>query len=335
MGNFFDWIRNLFARHDSSPEDDYLDVSTTQSPPDDVVFQTRKRSWLTRWTPGAQRERQIAWLQAGYSEMLTLMRGINAHLERQEDVQIKLVSALEQLPASLENLKNLGKAAEQQVEALALLREQLARSVQHDQQLTDSMNRFNQTLGLLDETARASGRTVSELVQHAREEDRLLHEMVQRSEKRFMFVTGLLVLVLAGFVASGAYFIYKFRSAFVSSQTAEPAPAASTLVPPSQPPELPVTPAAQSEAVSEATADVPTETAQVSTNEMSSSTQTPTEPLPAASVNASEEKPATVSSAPMPKKKKRAWFRRRPKKVVSESSEAQSQSEAATEGTTP
>lgn len=334
MGSFVDWIRGLFGRHDRSPEEDYLDVSSTQPSPDETVSQTRKRSWLTRWTPGAQRERQIAWLQAGYSEMLTLMRGINAHLERQEDVQIKLVSALEQLPASLDNLKNLGKAAEQQVEALALLREQLTQSVQHDKQLTDSMNRFNQTLGLLDETARASGRTVSELVQHAREEDRLLHEMVQRSEKRFMFVTGLFVLVLAVFVASGAYFIYKFRSGFVSSQTMEPAPAVSVAEPPAQPSDQPVPSTAQSEASSEAKASEPP-AAQPSTNEVSSTVPIATETSLAVNFDATEEPASTVSSGAMTEKPKRTWLRRRSKKVAPEAPEAQSQTHAVAEGAGP
>lgn len=210
MAKWLDWIRNWFGRT-TAPHEDYVDVSASEQPPTPDSRMPEKRSWLTRWTPGAQRERQIAWLQAGYSEMLNLMRGIHTHLERQEDVQHKLVAALEQLPASLDNLKNLGKAAEQQVEALALLRDQLARSVQHDQQLAESMNRFNQTLGLLDETARASGRTVEELVQQAREEDRLLHELVRRSERRFIFVTSLFVLVLVAMVGAVAFTVRPWR----------------------------------------------------------------------------------------------------------------------------
>ncbi len=234
MGSFSEWIRNLFRRRSEPPEQDYVPVSPAEPSLAEPKPAASRRSWLTRWTPGAQRERQIAWLQAGYSEMLNLMRGIHAHLDRQEDVQHKLVAALEQLPPSLESLKSLGKAAEQQVEALSLLREQLAQSVQHDQQLADSMNRFNQTLGLLDETARASGRTVAELVQQAREEDRLLHEMVRRSERRMMIIVGVFVFVVAMLVVAGGVMFYTLQQRAipkerVPAKTSMPIPEASLL----------------------------------------------------------------------------------------------------------
>lgn len=42
-----------------------------------------REGWLARWRPGSRRDRQIAWLQAGYSEMLDMVRSIRQHLDRQ------------------------------------------------------------------------------------------------------------------------------------------------------------------------------------------------------------------------------------------------------------
>ena len=195
------WWSNLLARFkrdkSAEPEEEYIDISPGADKPErEPPPAPRSSTWLSRWRPGARRDRQIAWLQAGYSEVLTLMRGINEHLQRQEDVQHKLADAIEKLPNSLDSLQSVGKAAEQQVEVLVLLREQLSSSVSHDKQLVESMNRFNQTLGVMDETSRNSGRTVVELVERSRESDRQLREVLERSEKRFVLLTILFLLAV-------------------------------------------------------------------------------------------------------------------------------------------
>ena len=195
MGKWSDFWARFRQNRAAEPAEEYIDISpSTESAQNEPPPQ--KSRWLSRWRPGARRDRQIAWLQAGYSEMLTLMRGINEHLQRQEDVQHKLAGALEKLPASMESLQSVGKAAEQQVEVLALLREQLSSSVRHDQQLVESMNRFNQTLGVMDETSRHSGQTVVELIERSRESDKQLQDVLERSEKRFILLTVLFLLAV-------------------------------------------------------------------------------------------------------------------------------------------
>ena len=199
----------IFSRSDpdtpvQDDPDHYIEITSHGTGPATIKQPppVKKESWLARHRPGSQRERQIAWLQAGYSEMLDLMRGIRTHLDRQEDIQHKLIGTLEQLPESLEGLKGISKATEPQVEVLSLLHNQIESSVRHDQQLVESMNHFYETLGLMDETSRNSGRTVSDLVQRSREAEDLLKDVIERSERRVAFL--ITVFVLVTFVAVGS-----------------------------------------------------------------------------------------------------------------------------------
>ena len=221
------WWKNMKARRqkkkhkEEDTKEEYIDISpapekTPASPPGP----TKKRGWLSRWSPGARRDRQIAWLQAGYSEMLTLMRGINDHLGRQEDVQVKMTEVLGKLPDSMASLQNVGKAAEQQVEVLALLREQLDNSANHDQKLVESMDKFNHTLGVMDETSRTSGKTVAELIQRSQNADSMLREVIERSERRFVLLT--VLFLLAVILGVGAV-LYSSSHPVVTVKTSQPA----------------------------------------------------------------------------------------------------------------
>jgi hypothetical protein len=209
MGAWSDFMARF--KSPASPQDDpgsYIDVSAGPAlSPSKPPPPAKSRGWLARWRPGSKRDRQIAWLQAGYHEMLELMRGIRAHLDRQEDVQHKMVEALEHLPGSLDGLKSVGRAAEQQVEVLGLLREQIEAGVRHDAELVDSMNRFNETLGVLDNTSRASGRTVADLVEKAQSSEHLLREVIERSERRFLFISLTFVVVVLLSIGAALYFV--------------------------------------------------------------------------------------------------------------------------------
>ena len=186
---------------------EYIDVTpSTSGAATPVEPPTKKESWLSRLRPGSKRDRQIAWLQAGYSETLELMRTIRQHLERQEDVQHKMVAVLERVPESMESLKGITRVAEQQGEMISLLRQQTEAAAAHDRELIESMNRFNQTLGLLDETNRNSGRTVANLVEKSRESEDMLRSVIERSERRIMVVIGLFIAVVILGVGALVYF---------------------------------------------------------------------------------------------------------------------------------
>jgi hypothetical protein len=178
----------------------------------------QKGTWLSRWRPRSKRDRQIAWLQAGYSETLDLLRAIRQHLDRQEDVQVKMANVLDRLPESMEGLKSVNKAAEQQVVILGLLRQQIEAGVQHDQKLVESMNKFNETLGLMDETSRNSGRTVTDLIEKAKNSESLLREVIERSERRVVWVTTLFGLVIVLAATAFLYFGTGDRGLFATKK---------------------------------------------------------------------------------------------------------------------
>ena len=189
---------------------------------------------LMRW-PVSKRDRQIAGLQAGYTEMLDLVRGLREHLERQQQVQEKMVQVLDRLPDSIDGLKNVGKAAEQQVEVLSLLRNQIEAGTRHDQQLVDSMKQFNQTLSVMDETSRHSGRAVNQLVEKAAESERTLREAMERSERRFLVALGFFAAIAVLSVGVVLWVTWREGRAPTTLPVETPAPALSTTPEPTPP----------------------------------------------------------------------------------------------------
>ena len=207
MGKWSDFvtkIRKLFPSDDKPTN--LIDITPGSEDKSTAPPAVQKETWLSRWRPSSKRDRQIAWLQAGYSETLDLLRSIRQHLDRQEDVQVKMANVLDRLPESMEGLKSVNKAAEQQVVVLGLLRQQIEAGVQHDQKLVESMNKFNETLGLMDETSRNSGRTVTDLIEKAKNSESLLREVIERSERRFVWVTMSFALVVM--LAAAAFFYF-------------------------------------------------------------------------------------------------------------------------------
>ncbi len=223
-----------FGRSLAADRDNAVEVSH----PADTLPATpgRKPGWLARLKPESQRDRQIAWLQAGYSEMLGLMRGIRDHLDRQEDIQHKLAGVLERLPESMDNLKSLGKAAEQQTETLGFLRQQMEAGIKHDQQLIESMNRFNATLGVMDQTTRASSKTVADLIEKSRGTETLLRDLMVRSERRVALIISVFLFVVVFGFGLLAYVVFfnpallqpKSARELISPPTPTPTPATTT-----------------------------------------------------------------------------------------------------------
>ena len=99
-------------------------------------------------------------LQSGYVEMLDLMRSISSHLDQQAQSQTRLLQSLECFPEAVDGLKHVGKATAQQTEVLKLVRDQLESTAQHEQDIVGSMDGFNRTLHLMDETNRTTSSTV-------------------------------------------------------------------------------------------------------------------------------------------------------------------------------
>ncbi len=212
---------------------EYIDVA-----PEPSAESQPRENWLARWRPHSRREQQLSSLQSGFQDMRNLMQSISDHLLLQQEVQSRMVNVLEQLPASMEGLKSVNKAAEQQVEVLGLLKTQMESNVQHDQQMIESMNRFNQTLGIMDETSRTSSRTVTDLIEKSRESDELLRDVIARSERRLLTVV--ISFLLALILGTGALLYLEwsgggFRTAPATTHVPMAVPVPSVAIPPPLP----------------------------------------------------------------------------------------------------
>jgi hypothetical protein len=213
------WIKFWTQRRGQGPatghkkKDSYIHVAPEPASTDG----DSKENWLLRWRPNSRRDVQIASLQSGFLEIRNLLSSIREHLDLQQDIQRKIVGVLEQIPTSMDGLKNISQAAGQQVEVLGILRNQVEASAQHDQQLIESMNRFNQTLGFMDETSRNASKTISDLIDKSRESEILLREVVLRSERRILLViVAFLILMMGG---AAAVIHYELTGSWLPKQT--------------------------------------------------------------------------------------------------------------------
>ena len=151
----------------------------------------------------ARREEQMATLQAGYQDLVGLIGSVQDHLEQGTKTQKKLLTYMEDLPEAVQSLQHVGKASQQQTEVLGLLKDQLKSNVVHDEQMATSMNRFNETLTVMDKTNRSASETISGLVDRTRESEDLFRVMLERSEKRLMALIAAMIVVILSVAGVG------------------------------------------------------------------------------------------------------------------------------------
>lgn len=163
-------------------------------------------------SPALRRSRteQIAILQAGYEEMLDLARTVRSHLERQAQVQERLLGLLEELPGSLQSVRQLGEGAQRQTEILERINQNLKEAAQEDRRLADGLQQFGKVLQRMDETSRGTARTMARLMARSHESEELLRELVVRSERRVTMLVAALAVVAV--LAAGSALLFFERS---------------------------------------------------------------------------------------------------------------------------
>ena len=142
----------------------------------------------------SRKKQQAVAIQNGYLEMVDLIRAIRSHLDRQENVQTSLLSMLEKVPDVMDR----------QQEVMTIFKQQLENGMENNRRLTDSMGNLNNTLASMDESQRASSRTVTDLIHRSRESEQLLREVMRRAERR---MTILLVVFFLLVIGMGLYFV--------------------------------------------------------------------------------------------------------------------------------
>ena len=165
----------------------------------------KKPGFLRRLFTSRKKQQAVA-MQNGYLEMVDLIRAIRSHLDRQENVQTSVLTMLEKVPGAMDR----------QHEVMTMFKQQLENGMENNRRLTDSMGNLNNTLAAMDESQKASSRTITDLIHRSRESEQLLREVMRRSERR---MTALVVFFFLAVVALGFYFVR-------GAGRAAPAPAA-------------------------------------------------------------------------------------------------------------
>ena len=171
----------------------------------------KKPGFLRRLFTSRKKQQAVA-MQHGYLEMVDLIRAIRSHLDRQETVQTRVLTMLEKVPGAMDR----------QHEVMTMFKQQLENGMENNRRLTDSMGNLNNTLSAMDESQKASSRTITDLIHRSRESEQLLREVMRRSERR---MTALVVFFFLAVVALGFYFV-RFPRRPAVPRPAAPAPAA-------------------------------------------------------------------------------------------------------------
>jgi hypothetical protein len=169
--------------------------------------------------PGEQRQ-AIEKLQEGFDKLIDQLRGINEHLNRQvsqnEDLMArieKLPEWLESFPGAVENQKQItselleqlkGAGAKQQqfvdsveripnetakqTDALVNIDHQLAAAADIDVQMTESFNKFNETLEKLNQTSGGQTESIMQMSKTFATSDRYLKYIIGKQNRRFVWV---------------------------------------------------------------------------------------------------------------------------------------------------
>ncbi len=193
----------------------------------------KKPGFLRRLFTSRKKQQAVA-MQNGYLEMVDLIRAIRSHLDRQETVQTSVLSMLEKVPGAMDR----------QHEVMTMFKQQLESGMENNRRLTDSMGNLNNTLAAMDESQKASSRTITDLIHRSRESEQLLREVMRRSERR---MTALVIFFFLAVVALGFYFV---RGADRAAPAPAPAVVAEKPAPaPAPAAEKPAPPAEKSEFV--------------------------------------------------------------------------------------
>lgn len=181
----------------------------------------------------------IEKLQEGFNQLVEQLKGINQHLNQQVGQHEQLMSQLERLPRFLESfpavVENQRKMTQElleqvkwamaknqhfadvvnkiptetakQTDALVDINHQLAAAADTDVQMTESLNKFNETLEKLNRSTTGQTDSIMQMSKTFATSDRYLKYLVSKQNRRvaWLFVTAigvcfLVVLILVGII---------------------------------------------------------------------------------------------------------------------------------------
>jgi chromosome segregation ATPase len=175
---------------------------------------------LVKMVPPMDKTQSLEKLQAGFDRLVEQLEGINSHLDRQAAHSEELMKRIEQLPKLLESfpvvVENQKKLTEQlleqlkttammergfvetvekiptetakQTDALTNIDHQLAAAADVDVQMTESLNKFNETLNKLNQSTIGQTEGIMQMSKTFAASDRYLKYIISSQRKSFMWV---------------------------------------------------------------------------------------------------------------------------------------------------
>ncbi len=175
---------------------------------------------LVKMVPPMDKTQSLEKLQAGFDKLVEQLEGINNHLNRQAAHSEELMKRIEQLPKLLESfpsvVENQKQLTEQllgqlkatammeqgfvetvekiptetakQTDALTNIDHQLAAAADVDVQMTEGLNKFNETLGKLNQSTIGQTEGIMQMSKTFAASDRYLKYIISSQRKSFMWV---------------------------------------------------------------------------------------------------------------------------------------------------
>ena len=241
------WLRahKLFSSGNSRPEVDdegLISQETENAKPADAPGSSvaqQSDNLVVQAVPQIDKNESIEKLQQGFGKLAGQLGEINEHLGRQVTQHEELIGRIEQLPRLLESfpsvvesqkhlteqlIEQLKSAAAKnqqfldavekipnetakQTDALVDIDHQLAAAADTDVQMTESFNKFNQTLDKLNQSTLGQTDSIMQMSRTFSTSDRYLKYIVSRQNKRFIWVfiislcvCTVVILILAGII---------------------------------------------------------------------------------------------------------------------------------------
>lgn len=136
--------RSKSGKHTEKKTREVAELVETDQSLKPAKMKPAKRGWFSQFRRESKRDRQLAALTTGYQELTGLVGSIRDNLEMQTQGQQQLLNALHKM----------ADATDTQTEVMGKMRERLDSGIEQDQQMIESVNRFNETLIHMNKTNR-------------------------------------------------------------------------------------------------------------------------------------------------------------------------------------
>jgi len=238
------WLRShklsRSANYKPDVDDDGLisqDAESTTAVDQTPDTETQSEKLVVKAVPPMDKQESLEKLQQGFNKLVEQLQGINEHLNHQVTQHEDLMGRMEQLPSLLESfpsvVENQKRITEQlieqlraaaaknqqfldavekipnetakQTDALVDIDHQLGAAADTDVQMTESFNKFNQTIDKLNQSSLAQTDSIMQMSRTFATSDRYLKYIVSRQNKRFVwvFITAMCICVAVILILTG------------------------------------------------------------------------------------------------------------------------------------